>query len=88
MEQSKFRCGKLCKLKKNYLRIKFEDLCSNPTNNIELITQFLDVKKIDLTLIADKIKKPETLSPVLPKFLLFIFDVTPIFVYFNFSNFI
>jgi len=44
------------------LRIRFEDLCSNPTNNIELITQFLDVSKIDLTLIADKIKKPETIG--------------------------
>ncbi len=49
------------KLKKNYLRIRFEDLCSNPTNNIELITKFLDVSKIDLTLITDKIKKPETI---------------------------
>lgn len=50
------------KLKGNYLRIRFEDICYNPKNAIGLIYEFLGVSNLNFDSSASKIKKPNTIG--------------------------
>lgn len=50
------------KLKKNYLRIRFEDMCTNPENTVKTIINFLDLPASDTKNITSSIKTPETVG--------------------------
>lgn len=50
------------KLKENYLRVRFEDLCSNPEDTVKTIINFLNLPDTDASKIASFIKTPETIG--------------------------
>lgn len=47
---------------KNYLRIRFEDLCENPRGIVVRLVKFLNVRNADVSKLAANIKKPNTVG--------------------------
>lgn len=49
-------------MKRNYLRIRFEDLCDNPYGIIKALLKFLNIPRANVQMLAAQIKKPSSIG--------------------------
>lgn len=49
-------------LNENYLRIRLEDICENPTKYIKQLLDFVEVKDADITALTKLVKAPDSLG--------------------------